>query len=167
IGGLKYGAYIGQIAGLVMSAIWMLSKDFRDLPGDLGKWRRSGQIAGVILGVMAWLATLWIARSRLRRISELWDWQMIKSAEVLISGLIFGLAVGLRFSDLLFGILSGLGIGLIAGISRNHSDRPIFTVADGVIAGLIGWLLYGVLTWFIGRQLLKGFTMGLFVWLDL
>jgi DNA polymerase III delta prime subunit len=168
IGGVKYGTYIGVIAGLIMGAIWTLgnTNTGRSSGIELWKWGTSGQIAGVILGLIAWVSILWIDRSSFRRINELWDWHIIKSVEVLLSGLIFGLAVGAHI-DLLVGIFSGLAIGLIAGISRNHTDRPIFGVADGVIVGLIGWLIYGVLTWLMGRQLLEGFNIELSNWLDI
>jgi DNA polymerase III delta prime subunit len=174
IGGLKYGAYTGQIVGLVIWVIWALSSDMgASMHVELAQWGRSGQIAGGIFGLMAGVATLLIAQSSLWRVEELWDWRMIRSAEVLISGLIVGLAVGLTLGTasganvgLLAGGFSGLGIGLIAGLSRGQSNSLNFRVADGVIAGLIGWLMYGVLTWFIGRQLLKGFEIELSRWME-
>jgi len=169
IGGVKYGIYIGLIAGLIRYAIWTLGNAKLNTGGslvELGEWGRSGQIAGVILGLIAWVTILWIARPSLRRINELWDWHIIASVEVLVSGLIFGLAAGVSVGWLLGGT-SGLCIALMAALSRGHRNNANFRVADGVIVALIGWLIYGVLTWFISRQLLKGFTMGLSGWMDL
>ena len=177
IGGLKYGAYIGLVVGLVFWAIWTLRNAQLNTGGlsgiELAKWGTSGRIAGVTLSLITWLSIFGIARSSLRRIDELWDWHVITSAEVLLSGFVFGLASSISFGSsngpymgLLVGGLCGLAIGIITRISRNQSDR-LFTVADGMIVGLIGWLLYGVVTWLSGRQFLKGFTIGLFGWMDL
>ena len=177
IGGLKYGAYIGLVAGLVFWAIWTLGNAQLNTGGlsaiELAKWDTSGRIAGVTVSLITWLTILGIARSSFRRIDDLWDWHVITSGEVLLSGFVFGLASSISFGwssgpymGLLLGALCGLAIGIITRISRNQSDR-LFTVADGMIVGLIGWLLYGVITWLLGWQFLEGFTIGLFHWMDL
>ena len=96
-------------------------------------WGRSGQIVGIVFGLMAGVATLLIARSSLWSVEQLWDWQMIRSAQVLISGFIFGLAVGLWFGmdhGAIFGLLcggfSGLGLGLMAGLGSGQRNHPLF-----------------------------------------
>jgi hypothetical protein len=53
------------------------------------------------------------------------------------------------------------------GLSSRQTDRPYFTATDGVIIGLVGSLIYGLLTWFMAQQLLPSFTMKLYDWIDL
>jgi hypothetical protein len=54
---------------------------------------------------------------------------------------------------ILVAILSGLGNGFF----NTFSDRPFFSgFIGGLIAVLLGWLLWSALTWFIGTRLFNG-----------
>ena len=161
---VKYGAFIGLIAGLVVWGIsWAVSISPRFEPGTaLATWGGRGQTTGIIFGVTTVIAMLLMARPSLRRVDELWDWPVIRSGEAGITGLIFGLAVvgpfrlaDLDFGTLGFGALCGLGMGLIVESSRGRNTRPEFRLADGLIVGLMGWPVFGVLTWVIGALVLN------------
>jgi hypothetical protein len=167
--GLKYGAYIGLIAGFIGWPIFYLSLASNlGLGNELAKWGMAGQIAGVISGLLAGVAAVLITRPRSRRTGELWDWRTIRSADGVISALIWGLANGVSFGESgfnwLIGGLSGLSMGIITGLSHRLSTRPAFRIGDALIVGLIGWLIYGLLTWLTGRLLLEELKMGLFAW---
>jgi hypothetical protein len=163
ITGLKYGTYVGLIAGLLGWPILYLflyhsfSKKF-----EFGG--RVGLIAGAIFGLIAVGAVLLIARPSVWRNRGLRDRVAVRWRDSLISGLICGLSFGVRF-DPLAGVVAGLSIGTIAGLSHGLSYRPAFRVVDALIVGLIGGLISGLITWLTGQLLLKGLGMGLSAWM--
>lgn len=54
---------------------------------------------------------------------------------------------------ILVSILAGLG----NAVFNSFSDRPFFTgLIGGIIAVLLGWVLWSALTWFIGTRLFNG-----------
>jgi hypothetical protein len=106
--GLKYGAYIGLIAGYIVWPIFYLSLPSNlGLGNELAKWGMAGQIAGVISGLLAGVAAVLIARSGVRRTGELWDWRTIRSADGVISGLIWGIASGVSLGGEYFQLAYG------------------------------------------------------------
>ena len=155
--GLSYGAYLGLIAGLVGSVVWQLSTNLSGgLGSGLANWGRSGQLAGTLAGVIAGVATLRFARAALWQPHVLRGWRRLVSPGAVVSGLIFALVAAIEFqtsgpaTGLLMGALSGLGIALFAGLTGGPADRPRFGVSDGVIVGVVGWVISGSITWLIG-----------------
>jgi hypothetical protein len=150
--GLKYGACMALIAGLIYS---IFDLDVGQ-PDDLALWRRGGQILGAISGASAVVFTLlvcsggssWIRlRGRLRTAS------IDGLTSALIVGIGWALSFGIRgeaaWHIVLWFLLTGLSVGAIAALGHGLRNRLPFRMTDVLIVALIGWVMSGLGTWFI------------------
>lgn len=172
IAALRYGAYIGFLAGQFGFSIWYLSVS-AGVSNELAVWERVGQISGVLAGLLVGVVILLAARSSVWVNRGFRGRPNISWSDALICGLIVGLAMGWSHgrteglgSGLMFAMLSALATGMITGLSRELSDRPAFRVVDALIVALIGWLIGGLITWVIGAKVLPVLPVWLDLWLS-